>query len=94
MRGVPTREVRHNDAVPAEVRDFFWRIAAHDAGAMTWRVDEFITFCVTRRPHPEEHRIIDSIELRNEARRLITKYQWPMVNDQDPDAVLVLGSAL
>lgn len=101
MIGVPTRECRHNTNVPTDVRELFWQIAAVDGAAFTWRQGEPYTFCVMSRAlyeraatvHPGVHRVIDSEELRREARRLIAKYQLPMVNDDGPDAVLVLAPA-
>jgi hypothetical protein len=93
--GVPTRECRHRDDVPSDIRELFWRIAAHDPAAMLWCSGEPITFCVLPRARvqPEWHRVVDNVELRAEARRLIVKYEWPMANDGGPDAVLVLAPA-
>lgn len=101
MIGIPTRECRHNPNVPVDVRELFWKIFAVDTHAATWRAGEPYTFCVMSRvlyaraaaAHPDTHRVIDSAELRREARQLITKYRWPLVNDDGPDAVLVLAPA-
>lgn len=101
MTGIPTRECRYNTRVPVDVRDLFWKIAVVDKDAMVWRPDEPYTFCVMSKQlfekasatHPGVHRVIADDELRDEARRIIQKYGWSLVNDDGPDAVLVLSPA-
>lgn len=101
MIGIPTRECRHNTNVPLDVRELFWQIDAFDKDAMTWRAGEPYTFCVMPRQlfekaaaaHPGVHREIASNKLRATARYLIKKYEWSLVCDDRPDAVLVLSPA-
>lgn len=92
----PTRESRHNRAVPLEIRQLYFRISEVDGLAMAWRLDELVTFCVIPRSHvnPKWHRVIEDVALRDEAKRLITKYQLPMSNSDAPDAVLILAPAV
>jgi hypothetical protein len=93
---VPTRESRHNQVVPLEIRQLYFRISEVDGLAMAWRLGEPVTFCVISRSrvNPKWHRVIDDIALRDEARRLITKYRLPMSNSDDPDTVLILAPAV
>lgn len=102
MIGIPTRACRYRDDVPSDVRELFFRIEALDPDAMsTWRSDDLYTFCVMSRQSferasarfPDMYRAVNSAELRAEARRIIAKYGWPLVNVDDPDAVLVLAPA-
>lgn len=92
---VPTRRIRERSSLPTEVRDLFAAIEKHDPRSAIWCVGENITFCVIPRGQvdPALHRIIENEALREEARRLITKYDWPLSNVEGADAVLILAPA-